>query len=296
MKRLTFYILDVFAPEKYSGNQLAVIPDAAKLTAEEMQKIAGEMNYSETTFIVSGKKEDNGYDVRIFTPGQEVPFAGHPTLGTAYIIQQEIINKPVKKVKLNLKAGQISVTFKYDSKGLPNIVWMKQNEPEFISTPEPSVLARVLNLDMDDIDTRFPVQEISTGLPFILVPLKNRTSVKKARIDLAKYTELITETQAKAIFVFSPKTYSKDNDLNARMFADYYGISEDPATGSANGCLAAYLVKHRYFDSASIHVRVEQGYEMGRPSIIHLRAEEKDDGIEVKVGGQVILVAKGLLV
>ncbi len=295
MKKLTFYILDVFANEKYTGNQLAVIPEAGKLSPEEMQKIAKEMNFSETTFIVSGKREDYGYDVRIFTPAQEVPFAGHPTLGTAYIIQQEIINKPIKKVKLNLKAGQISVVFKYDTDGSPNILWMHQNEPEFISSIEPSVIAPVLNISTDDIDTRFPVQEVTTGLPFILVPLKNMAAVKRAKIDPYKYADLIKQTRAKAIFIFSPETYRRDNDLNARMFADYYGIPEDPATGSANGCLAAYLVKHRYYETAAINVHVEQGYEMGRPSILHLRAEEKDESIEVKVGGNVVLVAKGLL-
>ncbi len=295
MKKLTFYILDVFANEKYTGNQLAVILDAGKLSPEEMQKIAGEMNYSETTFIVSGKQEDNGYDVRIFTPWQEVPFAGHPTLGTAYVIQRELINKPIKKVKLNLKAGQIPVAIKYDTHDVPNILWMQQNEPEFINTLEPSVIAPVLNIDTEDIDTRFPVQEVTTGLPFIIVPLKGLAAVKKARIGLAKYNELIAQTRAKAIFVFTPETYGQDNDINSRMFADHYGISEDPATGSANGCLAAYLVKHRYFGSATINVHVEQGYEIGRPSILHLRAEEKDDSIEVKVGGKVIMVAKGIL-
>ena len=153
----------------------------------------------------------------------------------------------------------------------------------------------MLNIGTEDIDPRFPVQEVTTGLPFIIVPLKGMAAVKKARIDLSRYTELIIQTRAKAVFIFSPETYGEDNDINARMFADYYGIPEDPATGSANGCLAAYLVKHRYFGSATINVRVEQGYEMGRPSILHLRAEEKDDSIEVKIGGKVIMVAKGVL-
>jgi len=296
MKKRMFYILDVFANEKYTGNPLAVVTNAERMSVVEMQNIAKEMNFSETTFITSGKLIANGYNVRIFTPLQEVPFAGHPTLGTAFIIQHEMIQKPIKKVKLNLKAGQIPVTFKYDSKNVPTILWMKQNEPEFMNVIKPSEIAPVLNVNEEDIDDRFPVQEVSTGLPFIIVPLKGLAAVKKAKIDPVKYIDLIQQTTAKAIFIFCPETYIEDNDLNARMFADYYGIPEDPATGSANGCLAGYLMKHRYYGDGKINVRVEQGYEMGRPSLINLRAEEQDGNIEVHVGGKAVLVAKGELV
>lgn len=296
MKKLTFYILDVFTEEKYSGNQLAVIANSEFLSAVEMQKIAKEMNFSETAFITSGKMIANGYNMRIFTPLQEVPFAGHPTLGTAFIIQNEIVQKPVKKVKLNLKAGQIPVSFKYNNRNISTILWMKQNEPEFMDVINQDRIAPVLNIDKEDIDERFPVQEVSTGLPFIIVPIKNLSAVKKAKVDAAGYYELIQQTTAKAVFIFSPETYCDENNINARMFADYYGIHEDPATGSANGCLAAYLVKNRYFGADKINVRVEQGYEIGRPSLLHLRAEEKGGNIEIHVGGGVIMVAKGELV
>jgi trans-2,3-dihydro-3-hydroxyanthranilate isomerase len=296
MKNLTFYILDVFTSEKYSGNQLAVVTNARMLSADVMQNIAKEMNFSETTFITSGKLIANGYNVRIFTPMQEVPFAGHPSLGTAFIIQHEIIQKPIKKVKLNLKAGQVPVSFKYNNKDMPIILWMKQNEPEFIDVIDPERIAPVLNIDKEDIDERFPVQEVSTGLPFIIVPIKKLSAVKKAKIDASGYYELIQTTTAKAIFIFCPETYGKENDFNARMFADCFGIPEDPATGSANGCLAGYLIKHRHSGSEKINVRVEQGYEIGRPSILHVRAEEKDGSIDVHVGGSVVLVAKGELV
>ncbi len=295
MKKRTFYIVDVFTGEKYTGNQLAVVTDAQRLLPDIMQNIAREMNFSETTFITSGKLIANGYNVRIFTPVKEVPFAGHPTLGTAFIIQQELINKPIKKVKLNLKAGQISVTFKYGNKNTPTILWMKQIEPEFMDVIDPDRIAAVLNIDTTDIDSRFPVQEVSTGLPFIIVPLKSLSAVKKAKIDAAAYNELIEQTTAKAIFIFCPETYVEENDFNARMFADHFGVPEDPATGSANGCLAGYLVKHRYTGDDKVNARVEQGYEMGRPSLINLRAEEKEGSIDVYVGGGVVLVAKGEL-
>jgi len=295
MGKFTFYILDVFAEEKYAGNQLAVIRDAGALSDSQMQQIAKEMNYSETTFILSEQQRDGGYDVRIFTPAFEVPFAGHPTLGTAFVIQQEIIKKPVKVVNLNLKVGQIPVTFNYKGEQT-EILWMKQIEPIFGATIEPQPITEVLGIDESDIDEKFPIQEVSTGIFFIIVPLKTLDAVKGSRVVRDKYFKLVENLQAKAILVFCPETYNKKNDLNARMFCDYYGIAEDPATGSANGCLAGYLVKYCYFGSNQIDIRVEQGYEIGRPSLLYLRAEDKGGKIDVSVGGKVVMVAKGELV
>jgi len=292
MKKLRFSIVDVFAEARYSGNQLAVFHDAGRLPEAEMQQIAKEMNYSETTFIVSDKMKDNGYRVRIFTPEREVPFAGHPVIGTAYVIQREVVRKPVKKVKINLNTGQVPVAIKYNGDD-PDKVWMKQQEPVFGDTFDIKEVAEVLNLGPGAIDERFPVQDVSTGFPFIIVPLKTLNDVRAARIDRDKYYGLIKGISAKAIFIFSPETYETENDLNARMFADYYGIPEDPATGSANGCLAGYLAKYRYFGDEKVNVRVEQGYEIGRPSLLYLRAENADGHIEVHVGGRVVMVAQG---
>jgi len=285
--------LDVFAEKKYAGNQLGVFRDAADLTADEMLVIAKEMNYSETTFILSEEVHSGGYDVRIFTPAEEVPFAGHPTLGTAFLIQQKIIGRPVEKVILNLKAGQIPVSFNYKNNGSVDCLWMKQNPPEFGKTYDPDKIARALNLEKKDIREKFPVQEVSTGLPFIITPLKDLDAVKKARVDKQKFFDIIETTAAKSILVFAPETYHAENDLNVRVFVDYYGIPEDPATGSANGCLAAYLVKTDYFGKKKIDIKVEQGYEIGRESLLLLRSEIKEEVIEVKVGGRVIMVAEG---
>ncbi|KKD36398.1 MAG: PhzF family phenazine biosynthesis protein [Limnoraphis robusta] len=293
---MDFYIVDVFAEDKYAGNQLAVVfgEGVMSLSDAEMQQIAQEMNYSETSFIPSSQTEDGGYDVRIFTPQKELPFAGHPTLGTAYIIQQEIIQKPLEQVILNLGVGQIPVTWTQDEDG-DEIFWMRQNNPEFYHTLEVNLVAEVLGLEVSEIDPKFPIQEVSTGIPFILVPLKNLAALKKAKVNLEKYSKLMEITHSTEILIFSPEPYSPENQISARMFAPSLGIPEDPATGSANGCLAGYLIQHSYFEKDQIDLKVEQGYEINRPSILYLKAKKVADKIEVMVGGKVVKVAQGKL-
>lgn len=291
MKKLTFYIVDVFAEEKFAGNQLAVFRGGAHLSLDQMQAIACEMHFSETTFIMSEEKHNGGYDVRIFTPATEVPFAGHPTLGTAHIIRSEIAADAAKEVVLNLKVGPIPVTFKEDKNG--TICWMKQVNPEFGGNIDADTIARVLGLRRSEVDERFPIEEVSTGLPHIIVPLKKLDSLKLARVSLDKYYDLIKNTWAKPILIFCPESHRGLNDISVRMFADCYGISEDPATGSGNGCLAAYLVKHRYWGESEIDIRSEQGYEINRPSLLYLKAQEINGRIDVYVGGKSITIAKG---
>lgn len=291
MTTLQFYLVDVFSVEKYTGNQLAVFLDASHLSAEQMQAIARELNFSETTFITSRHPSQEGYSVRIFTPAQELPFAGHPTLGTAYIIQKVMIKEQVEQIVLNLKVGPIPVSFQIQEDH--EVLWMCQNPPVFQRQFLPQELALILNLDEEEIDANFPIQEVSTGVPFIIVPLKGLQAVRKCRIDRDRYFNLIATTDAKAVLVFAPETYSPENQLNVRMFADYLGVPEDPATGSANGCLAGYLAHYHYFGQSSLNIRVEQGYEMNRPSLLLLKAEKQLDRITVEVGGSVTMVARG---
>lgn len=287
---MKFYIVDVFAEEKYTGNQLAVFTDAAD-SENQMQRIAKEMNYSETTFVSQDIKA-GGYDVRIFTPAQELPFAGHPTLGTAYVLQQEIIKQPVETIILNLKVGQIPVTMHYSNNSVEEL-WMQQIPPTFAQLFSADIIAEILNVELSEIDLRFPIQEVSTGVPFIIVPLKNQSALKRIKVNKDKYFELVSTTEAKSILVFCPETYNPANNLSVRVFADYMGVPEDPATGSANGCLAGYLVQYSYFGEEPIDLRVEQGYEIGRPSLLLLKAQQKDAEIQVSVGGKVIMVAQG---
>ena len=292
MSDLVFHLVDVFAEEKYAGNQLAVIRGADLLSSERMQKIANEMHFSETTFILSEQKRNGGFDVRIFTPSTEVPFAGHPTLGTAYVIKRFIIKKSVSCVLLNLKVGQIPVSFEKAEKR-QEMLWMEQMPPTFGKTYSVPQFAQVLQLSVNDFDSCYPIQEVSTGLPFIIVPLKTLSAVKQAKIDMKNLQEL-TKVQA-GILVFCPEPYEKDNDLNVRVFVDVFGIPEDPATGSGNGCLAGYLSHYCYFGTDKVNARVEQGYEVGRRSLLLLKAENSAGKTRGRVGGRVILVASGKL-
>ena len=288
MAKLNFHIVDVFAETKYAGNQLAVFRGAGELSGVEMQRIAREINFSETTFILSDEPNKGGFEVRIFTPREEVPFAGHPTLGTTHIINQAILGGRANEVVLNLKVGQIPVRFSPDG-----YCWMKQIQPVFGPTHEAGILADVLGLDVHDLDERFPVEEVSTGLPFFIVPLKTIAALRQAKVDQGKYFELIKNTLAKGILIFCPETHEAGNDLSVRVFVDYYGVPEDPATGSGNGCLAGYLVKQRYFGQERINIRSEQGYEIGRPSLLLLKAEGSGGKIDIAVGGKCVVVAKG---
>ena len=285
---LTFYIVDVFAEEKYAGNQLAVVRGGAGLPDETLQKIALEMNYSETTFVLSEEETGGGYDVRIFTPGDEIPFAGHPTLGTAYVIQYEILAGPVESITLKLKAGEIPVTF-------GEVLWMRQLPPTFGATLNSALIAPTLNLEMADLDDRSPVQEVSTGLPTLIVPLRDLDALRRCKVDWERHTEVAGP--GKNLYVFCPESHDDGpGDLSARMFANDPGVPEDPATGSAAGCLAAYLLEHGYLGTDSIDVRVEQGYEICRPSLLYLQAARDGDQTTVHVGGKVQMVARGELV
>ena len=291
---MIFYLLDVFAEEAYSGNQLAVFLGNRRTTL--MQKLAREMNFSETTFITSPEPENNGYNVRIFTLKREMPFAGHPTLGTAYIIRNEVIKKNIPSVNLNFPIGQIPVSFHDDE-----TLWMKQNAPTFGHVHDKSEMAKVLRIDESDINAELPVQESSTGNPHIIVPLNSLEAVKKVDVDVPRFKDLLDaampELGANGICVFTPDTIYSNNDFNVRVFGHLRSVPEDPATGSAIGNLAGYLVHHGYFGNTYAEAkRVEQGYEIGRPSLLLFSTGRRNNEIEVHVGGKVRMVAKGQLI
>lgn len=285
---MQFFIVDVFANAKYQGNPLAVVIPDRPIETTEMQQIANEIHFSETTFIMSGKKENGGYDVRIFSPEVELPFAGHPTLGTAFVISKMIENGTSPTVWLNLKVGQIPVTVSEDE-------WtMHQNQPTFDRIIENThQVAEMVNLHASDIDDRFPIQVTSTGLPSLIVPLKSLSALQKCQVDHHQF-QVFMEHQIKAnVLLFTRDESASTPQLRVRVFVDETGFFEDPATGSANGNLAAYVLKHRYFRSNHVQYKVLQGVEMGRPSLLNVDASIQEGLYQLLIGGKVCFVAKG---
>jgi trans-2,3-dihydro-3-hydroxyanthranilate isomerase len=288
---LPFYITDVFAEGPYAGNQLATVDNAADLSAEEMQQIALAFNFAETTFITGGNQTD-GFDVRIFTPAAELPFAGHPTLGTAFLLRRQLLAQShsskaaaetATEVCLNLGVGPIQVTF-----GDDGVIWMRQPQPSFCDVLTVEQAAASLGLQRHQIDDRYPVQNVSTGVEFLIVPVKSLADLRAIEVS--------QQPCADAILAFCPGAYSPGQTLAARVFATSMGVVEDAATGSANGCLAAYLLEHDYFGELQIDLKVGQGYEIKRPSQLYLRATkttEQSAEFSINVGGRVRLVAQG---
>jgi trans-2,3-dihydro-3-hydroxyanthranilate isomerase len=284
------HIVDVFARERYTGNQLAVVESDGALTGEEMQAVAREMDFSETTFIES---RTDPYRVRIFTPEAEVPFAGHPTLGTAHVVRERVADGRPERVVLDLDVGAVPVEVR--ERDGQETLWMTQQPPTFGETLAHGRLAAVLGLSAGRLDTDWPVQVVSTGLPTVIVPLVDREALAAVDLDREAYDGLTDDREAKLVHAFCPEPRDPDNDLAVRMFAPAYGVPEDPATGSANGCLAAYLARHAYLGSGVVDARVEQGHEIGRPSLLHLAATDRGNTVSVEVGGRVVDVARGSL-
>jgi trans-2,3-dihydro-3-hydroxyanthranilate isomerase len=289
--RQPFWIVDVFAEEKWAGNQLAVVCDAGGLKDEVMQRIARETNFSETTFVTG--ERDGGFEVRIFTPSDEIPFAGHPTLGTAWVLRHERLAEPTERVLLHLGIGEVPVRFEQESE--LEVAWMEPGAPELGRTLDGGPLAEVLGVGADDLHPDLPVREVRIGIPFTFVPLRGLGAVRRARFLAERYERLAHEDVPPMFFVFCPEAEGPGNQIHARMFAPTAGVPEDPATGSANACLAAYLLEHRVLGDGPVRARVEQGVEMGRPSLLRLRASREEGRVRVEVGGRVFLSARGEL-
>lgn len=288
---LDFSIVDVFAEQKYQGNQLAVFHSANGLTDEQMLRIAREIGFQESTFILSDKAVEGAYDVKIFTPEYEVPFAGHPTLGTAFILMKESDSEVI----LNLKVGKVPVCLENE------ILWLEISNPTFGETFTADI-APLLGIKPEDIDETMPIQLVSTGLPYLIIPVKTLRAVQEMRLEDVAIKEWLTENKlyktnspdglTVAFFAFTDETHAQVNHLHARMFClENDKIVEDAATGSANSCLLAYLLKH---ELPMVHKLVEQGYEMKRPSLINIKGELNQEGhYKLQVGGKVQLVAQG---
>ena len=299
---LQFYQADVFTDEPFGGNPLAVFPNAEDLSERELQQIAREMNLSETVFVLPPTDPQAAAKLRIFTPTREIPFAGHPVLGTFYILgvlKLIDLQEPMTKIfyECNLGVFPLEVIV---LKGQIEQVIMSQPHPEFLEsvTSAEAVyeVAKALGLSKTLIlDQLFPLEIVSTGLPVLIVPLKSLTAVKSIEVNHSLILEVCSRWGVNGILAFSSMTVEENASVHARMFADPIGIPEDPATGSAGGALGAYLVKNGVVEvGPTTEVVIEQGYEIDRPSRILVQVFSDDDTIKsVKVGGQVVMVAEG---
>jgi trans-2,3-dihydro-3-hydroxyanthranilate isomerase len=303
-RSLKFYQADVFSTQPFGGNPVAVFPEAQDLTDDQLQQIAREMNLSETVFVFPPTDPAAIVRLRIFTPTQEIPFAGHPVVGTFYVLAQlgmVATPEPVTRVVQECNIGLFPVELHVRDGHVFRVV-MTQPEPQFLGTVEGTEdlykVASALGLSKHVIsDTKWPIEVVSTGLPVMIVPVRTLTAVRSIRPDASAITELCGRFGANGLMVFTTVTVEPSATVHARMFAPAIGILEDPATGSASGALGAYLVQNGVVDVGPMtELMVEQGYEMERPSNILVRVESDDDAIQsVKVGGQVVMVVEGTL-
>ncbi len=301
MKKIKYYIVDVFAESKYGGNQLAVFVDVKnQLSDAEMQQMAREINFAETTFIQS-IKDDNRCKVRIFTPEHEVPFAGHPSIGTSYVLAKFLFKTVKSNLILELAIGDIPITILDPHHLDKSVFFMQQTQPEFREFFTIEEISEELHLPIEDIDPSVPIQEITTGLPYIIIPLKNLAAMENLKIELnplksflekrKKYRTNSPTGHSTSLFFFTKETYNIDNQYNTRMILiENEKMSEDAATGSANGCFLAYLLKHQ---NTTIKATVEQGFQMKRQSIIYLDGSYTEGVYQLNVGGKNQLIAEG---
>ncbi|GMR08583.1 MAG: PhzF family phenazine biosynthesis protein [Gammaproteobacteria bacterium] len=289
-----FYMVDVFAEQPCSGNQLAVFVGEEALSDEKMQQLAAEMNFSETTFVSSVPEDNGGYRVRIFTPAREIAFTGHPILGTAWVLRHHVVAKPCTLVRLNLKVGQVPVTFEPSDDGR-DIAWFLAPPMSLGATSAPEPVAAALGLSPVDIETRTPIQVVSVGTSAMVVPLCSLDALRRSKLNLEVFTDLAAEGFPPLVYLFCRQTHQPRNDLCARFFFEAHGVREDPATGNGAAFLGAYLLEHRYFPGSDLCIRIEQGYEVRRPSLVMLRARILNEIQEVSVGGYIIPTVQGEL-
>ncbi len=299
---LRYLHLDVFTDTPLEGNQLAVFPDPpGDLEAPLMQRIAAEMNFSESTFLFPAER---GGDIRmrIFTPGSELPMAGHPTIGTTFALAVEgVIAPPRERFVFELGVGPTPVSLEWSGAAL-DFAWMTQRLPTFGRPFDARALAAALAVDASEIDPRLPAQEISCGVPFLFVPLPSRAAVDGVQIDRRAYAkalqaEGLADDLPVFVFTMDRRNAVADETIYSRMLAPAFGIAEDPATGGASGPLGCYLVEHKLVDPAAARTQLSlQGAAMGRPSRIFISIDVDGAAISgVRVGGRSVLVGTGTL-
>ncbi|MDQ3949157.1 MAG: PhzF family phenazine biosynthesis protein [Gemmatimonadota bacterium] len=294
-----YYTADVFTDRPFGGNQLAVFPDARGIDSARMQEIAREFNFSETTFVLPPEDARHARRVRIFTPGAEIPFAGHPTVGTAHVL--------AAVGEIPLSGDTTSIVFEEGVGPVPVTIRAQGRHPVFAqlgvaklpeigpSPPAAARLAAMLSLDEGDLaGPDMPPEAISCGVPYLLIPLASRDAVARARLRLDLWEQTLRGYWTDDIFFFALDPEREDSDVHARMFAPGFGIAEDPATGSAAVALGGYLAARHPRLDGTLRWVVEQGFEMRRPSIMEVEVDKRDGAVTgVRVGGSTVLVCEG---
>jgi trans-2,3-dihydro-3-hydroxyanthranilate isomerase len=299
MPRFRYLTVDVFTDVAFGGNQLAVFPDARGIPDRRLQDIAREFNFSETTFVYPPTDPAHTRRIRIFTPGGELPFAGHPTVGTAHVLASigEIpLAGSETRIVLEELVGPVAVTVRAEGRQ-PTFCQLTAAKLPQQGPPAPSVpdLADVLGLAPDDlVGGDWAPRGFSCGVPFLFVPLRDRDAVARAKVQAGAYDRVLTGSWAREVFVFARDGERAGSDLHGRMFAPAFGIAEDPATGSAAAALAGYLAQRSTQRDGTLHWRLEQGFEMGRPSILDIEADVESGAVTAaRVGGSSVLVCEG---
>jgi len=301
MARFRYLTADVFTDVPFGGNQLAVFPDARGIPESRLQDVAREFNYSETTFVYPASDQAHTRRVRIFTPGTELPFAGHPTVGTAHVLAatgELTLTGDATRIVFEELVGPVPITI-HSERGMPTFCQLSVAKlPAEGPVPPPrEALAAVLGLEPEDLlDGEWSPRGWTCGVPYLFIPLRDRDAVARARVNVQQWERTLAGTWAAEPFVFAREGERDGSDLHARMFAPGLGISEDPATGSAAVAMAGYLTRRDTRGDGTLRWRLEQGFEMGRPSILDIEADVARGEITgVRVGGGSVIVCEGTM-
>jgi trans-2,3-dihydro-3-hydroxyanthranilate isomerase len=281
---LPFYIVDVFADKKYAGNQLAVFMDAENLSTEQMQQMAREINFAESTFVTKLDKANNKAEIRIFTPAHEMQFAGHPIIGTSWVLMNKIFDNSPNEIKLEVPIGPNAISKSDD------LIWLKAAQPKFWDTFSKIDFTFFSNLKVSDFENQFPIQEVTTGSAFVMVGLSSKRALENLALDKDKADEWMKQhckTDHRGLYFY----YLEGEKLFSRMLCvEHNQLVEDAATGSASTCLQAFLLKYH---KPEFELTNHQGDYIGRPSEIYFNGKLSGDLFDIRIGGKAQFVAKG---
>jgi len=286
---LKIYIVDVFAVAELTGNQLAVVILKADLSPERMLSIANEMNFSETVFISPNKNSDGSYPIRIFTPSHEIDFAGHPLLGAAWTIKEYVEKSKIENLVLKLNKHLIPISFDR------NTVWFESPKVCLDDKYSLSDISKGLNIPLEYLDTDLPIQKISAGISVLMIPIKNGNFLSSIEMSMVGFQWLKSNELPNLVYFFTRCAVSKDSDFSVRFFFESHGVREDSATGNGAALFGNYLMRNAKQFKDNLQVRIEQGRNLNRPSMILVKGQKNGVNAQVFVGGDVVPVLDGSL-